>query len=244
MKTTVNLFLSAAAMILLMLIIPANAAMAQTITGSKKVTTETRQLPYFDAVNVGGSIKLFITQGDDFHVEVRADDNLIDHILTTVTNGTLEIRTIPRLSLRGYSEMTVMVTAPNFTSIQSGGSSDVTGRGSIRGRSLVLNASGSSDIRMEVDVAYLEVSCSGSSDAILKGQAQHVKARFSGSSDLKARDLNCKFLDLRLSGSSDAYISVEKEVVGSLMGSSDLRIYGQPSVKVRTSGSSSVKAGL
>lgn len=218
-------------------------AQSQRVRGSRNVESEMRQVPFFDAVQVGGSIDLYVTQGEEFRIEVVADDNLLQYIETNVNNGVLEVATKSGLSIRGYEEMKVYVTAPRFTSLRAAGSCDVYSTVAIVQDDLKLKASGSSDLKIEMAVRFLEIECNGSSDAILSGKAETVTASFSGSSDLKASNLDTQFLDLQLSGSSDATIQVQQEVTGSLKGSSDLRVIGNPVVKVSTSGSSSVNTG-
>jgi hypothetical protein len=242
MKTRPYLF-PAGFLALLMLLFSSHALQAQRLSGSRAVAKESRDVTYFDAVRVSSAIDLVITQGEGFHVEVHADDNLLPYIQTSVRDGVLEIGLARGVSLRRYKEMKVYVSAPRFASLQASGSSDITARGDICGDALRIRASGSSDVRLNLDVKHLDIECSGSSDAILSGRAQSIKARLSGSSDMKGFGLQCDFLEVELSGSSDMYISVTSEVAGSLRGSSDLRIKGSPVVKVSTSGSSTVRSG-
>lgn len=234
----------AASLMVVMLLSYSFTAEAQRKRGSRNVVSEVRQLPWFDSVKVSGSIDLVITQGDTFHVEVFADDNLISDVVTTVRDNVLEIGMISGFSFRTYNSLKVNITAPRFTSIQTSGSSDITGNGTLTQEDLRIRSSGASDVRLNVNVKYLEIEFSGASDAILAGQALSVKAKFSGSSDFKARELVCDFLEIELSGASDATLTVENEVAGSLGGASDLRIVGNPKMKVRTSGASSVKTNL
>ena len=230
-------------MALLMFLFSSQPLQAQRLSGSRVVAKESRDVPYFDAVRVGSAIDLVISQGEGFHVEVHADDNVLPYIETRVRDGVLEIGLARGISLGRYKEMKVYVNAPRFASLQASGSSDITARGGIRGDALRIRASGSSDVRLSLDVKHLDIECSGSSDAILSGRAQSINARLSGSSDMKAFNIECDFLEVVLSGSSDMHISVASEVAGSLRGSSDLRIRGNPNVRVSTSGSSTVRTG-
>ncbi|MFO7977601.1 MAG: head GIN domain-containing protein [Bacteroidales bacterium] len=242
MKTKVLIF-NFPMIISLMLMMVGSQVMAQKVTGSRNPVAETRQLTGFDGVKAGGAFNIFLTQGSEYHVEVIADDNLIDLIETTVEGGVLEISMRPRVNLRRYKSLEVHITAPSFSALHASGACDMIATNTLRGDELVIRASGASDIEMDLKVAYLDITCSGASDAILSGQIQTAEARFSGASDLKAKNLECSTLHLKMSGSSDAHVSVTDEVSGSLSGSSDLTVIGRPVIDVRTSGSASVSSG-
>ncbi len=227
-------------MISLVLLMTGSQVTAQTITGSRNPVSETRQLTGFDGVEAGGAFTVYLTQGSEYRVEVVADDNLIDHVETNVARGVLAIRMRPRVNLRRYKTLEVHITAPSFSSLNASGACDIVATNTLQGEELKIRASGASDIKMDLKVAYLDVTCSGASDATFSGQAQTIEARFSGASDLKAKTLTCGTLHLRMSGSSDALMSVTEEVSGRLSGSSDLTIVGRPLIDVKTSGSSSV----
>lgn len=230
-------------MISLVLLLTSSQIMSQQVSGSRNEASETRQISGFDAVKVGGAFDIYLTQGPDYHVEVIADDNLLEYIETEVEGGVLAIRMRPRTSLRRYKTLEVHITAPEFNSVQVSGACDLFSTNMLQTAEMSISASGASDVKLSLEADFLEVKCSGASDAILSGRAQTIEAQFSGSSDLQGRDLKCSSLNLRMSGSSDARINVEDQVSGSISGSSDLKVIGRPRMDVRTSGASSVSTG-
>ncbi len=215
----------------------------QRVRGSGNLASETRELKDFDQVSVSGSADVYITLADEWHVEVITDDNILDYIETEVTRGNLSIGTKRGYSLRNLSKLEFHITAPAVYKLATSGSSDATFLSPVRQDEISLVTSGSSDIRLSVDVVNLDVTSSGSSDVHIEGYADNVRVTISGSGDFKGKNFECRVAEIRLSGSSDFWGTITESVSGRLSGSSDLRIKGNPAVDVRTSGSASVKSG-
>ena len=153
--------------------------------------SEVRPLSGFSAVGVSGGIDLNLQQGDEFRVEAVNPGGSPEVIVTTVENGTLTIR---RSRVDGlfnwFDNLSVNVTLPELSAIQSSGGSEVRIEGAITGDRLSIAISGGSDIVAALDVADLEVSISGGAEATLSGTATSVAIQASGGSDLKARELS------------------------------------------------------
>ena len=68
------------------------------VKGSGNVTTESREISGFNAVDVGGVFQVDITAKKDFAVEIEADDNIIGLITTEVDGNVLKIGTERKIS--------------------------------------------------------------------------------------------------------------------------------------------------
>ncbi len=214
----------------------------RAISGSGNVVSETRTITGFDQITVGGAFDLFITIGDGWHIEVVADDNLMERIQIETIGKTLRIGMTPSTNLRRYKELKVHVTMPAIRELKTSGASTAVFTNAVRQPMLVLSSSGASDIRLSVEVDELYVNSSGSSDVHISGFAAFAEVSASGSSDFRGQNFECAVASVRLSGSSDMWATITQRVTGSLSGSSDLRIVGgSPVVDVRTSGSSGVR---
>jgi hypothetical protein len=214
----------------------------RSISGSGHVVSETRSLSGFDQISVGGAFDLFVTIGDRWHVEVVADDNLMERIQTEVRGKTLRIGLPAPTSIRKYKELKVYVTMPAISELKTSGAATAVFTNEVRQPRLVLSSSGASDIRISVHVDELYVNSSGSSDIHIDGFAAYAEISASGSSDFRGRNFECAAASVKLSGSSNMWARITQRVSGSLSGSSDLRIVGgNPKIDVRTSGSSGVR---
>ncbi len=212
-----------------------------TMYGSGNIVAEVHELSGFDAIHAGGASDVQVTLGDYWHVELITDDNLHEYVEITVANKTLRIKNREMVNLRPSDKIIVRVVMPAAYNIVASGASTISIDSEITQSELSVSASGSSDVHLNVKLEKLSAKCSGSSDIYIRGYSRYAKVSASGSSDFRGKEFTCEEADVSLSGSSDMYAIILKQVSGNLSGSSDLHISGSPSVKVSTSGSSDVR---
>lgn len=98
----------------------AQAGFAQSLTGDGNVTRSSRQVSDFNAVKVSSGIDLYLTQGNTISLEIEADQNLHEYIITEVKDGVLKIYV--EKSIRNVKEMNVYLTFKEIDElIASGG---------------------------------------------------------------------------------------------------------------------------
>ena len=193
---------------------------------------EDRHLSGFNAVSLGGSFDVYITQGPTESVKVEAPDNIIDHIITEVDNGVLKIYNKNDNGFHlddlfgNHKKIAVYVTAKDLNSIGVSGSGDVFFKEGIHTTSLKLRVSGSGDLYGKVDVKNLESGISGSGDVKLSGHAENSAVSVSGSGDFEARGLITSNTIVRVSGSGDASVNVSNSISASISGSGDVHYTG------------------
>lgn len=239
-KTNINQFKVLGLLLTMMLVSMSQTACGEYLRGSGNVISEEREVPFFNEVSVSGAIDLFVTMGEEFSVTVEADDNLMEKIITEVSDSRLNIYTKRGFNIRNYDKMDVYITVPQLIYIGASGASDVVLENVLQGESLTVNSSGASDIQGSVNVGYLNVNCSGASDAKLSGVAATLEAELSGSSDMKSYDLMCDHVVVKLSGASNMNVTANKSITGSTSGASDLNVKGGASIDVSSSGASSI----
>lgn len=198
---------------------------------------ETRKVKNFDGLEVSHGIDVFLTMGNNEHLELEAPEGLIEHLVTEVKGETLKIYLDKNLGWT-YSDIKIYLEAKKIQKIHASGGSDVKCENTIESRDLDLRASGGSDIKLEVDTKNLEVNVSGGADIVLSGKTEEITAKTSGGSDLKAFDLVAQYADLEASGGSDIKITVEEELEARTSGGADIEYMGDPQ-KVDTKASTS-----
>lgn len=187
---------------------------------------EVRKVSDFDAIDVGYGIDVYLSMGSREHVEVEAPEDLLEYLMTEVKGGKLKI--YYDRSFNWNSETKVYVQAKKIESINASGGSDVFGENKLKARDLQLEASGGSDIKLEVSAKSLDVNVSGGSDIVLSGEVDNLKANTSGGSDLKAFDLIAQRAHVEASGGSDIKITVKEELDAKASGGADIEYMGNP----------------
>ena len=212
---------------------------AQATRGNGKVVEQDRDISGFNAIKVSDGIDLFITQGGTEAVKVKADENLLDKVVTRLEGQKLIVEV--KGSIRQAEALDVYVTIEDLEALYASGGSDVYAEEGLTLDELKLYCSGGSDTHLKLEVGTLYCQTSGGSDAILSGQVDNMEIETSGGSDFRGKDLkaiNCK---LRTSGGSDARVYVTGEIEMDASGASDIFYKGGAKViRQRSSGGSDI----
>ncbi len=210
--------------------------------GDQEAAAETRSLGEFNSVHAGGATDVHVRLGERHEIEVIASERLKRHIRTDISGDTLTISRSSNwlfpLARRGPAQ--INVTLPVVNRLSASGASTLRVTSALTQAELRLQSSGSSDLHVTAHVEQLVAQTSGSSDIHISGSAEHADIQCSGSSDFRGRSFSAQSASVRLSGSSDAWLTVYDRVSGTLSGSSDLHLAGAARVEVSTSGSSSI----
>jgi Putative auto-transporter adhesin, head GIN domain len=206
---------------------------------------EKRNIPGFTGIRVSNAIDLYLTQGDEDGIAVSASETKYrDRIRTEVKDGVLKIwydKDGFNWNM-GNKKMRAYVSFKNITQLHASGASDVFVNGTLKATDLVLDLSGASDFKGDVDIVNLKATISGASDITASGKVGSLVVDASGASDFRGYDLVAQTCDADASGASDIKITVDKELNARASGASDIRIKGNGVIrKMSNSGASSVK---
>lgn len=197
------------------------------VHGSGNAATESRSLSPFHRIVSHESIDVDVRIGETQSVTVRADDNLLEWVRTSVDDGTLEIRWRSKHG-KGSSSNTsprIEIVVRSLDRLELHGSGDARVSG-LKGESFALDISGSGDARAEGAVDRLTVDVSGSGDVELFGlEARAVEVTVSGSGDAEVNARES--LRVEISGSGDVdYRGDPKSVQRDISGSGDVERAG------------------
>ena len=153
---------------------------SSAVVGSGVATVQTRDLSAFNAVELAGSNTVTVAVGGEQAVAVHADDNLLSHVTTQVSNGRLVVGNTPG-SFTTKSPMRVEIRMPSLTALSLTGSGVVAATG-IDASRLTVTLAGSGVLRASGTTGLLDVALAGSGDAQLEQLvARDVQAIVSGS---------------------------------------------------------------
>jgi hypothetical protein len=196
-----------------------------TIRGSGVRATRDLSVEPFHSVSAVGWIDTDVRVRDgSFEVHVSGDDNLIEHIVTEVHDGTLHVRWEDGVSANPRVSTVVKVYTPELDRISLTGSCDVDVEG----------------VRAERFSAQL----SGSGDMEVAGECSDLEVLLSGSGDMFLGDLRSRRAVVRLSGSGDVVVHADESADVEVQGSGDVAVRGRPGqFTTRISGSGEVTGG-
>ena len=190
------------------------------IRGNGRVVFETRTLPPFDGIVANGGIRVVVERTGREEVSIEAEENLIPYLEAEVRGGILHVGPVPGARLSPRRDVVFRVESWKVVEVE---------------------AAGASLVDVEVGrVAELWATASGASSLTLWGDAGIQHLTLSGASRYDALDLRSRRTDARLSGASQAWVSVTDRLEAEATGASHVRFRGNPWVSAHVSGASSV----
>jgi hypothetical protein len=208
--------------------------------------SEHRDVAPFSRVKVSHALTVNIVQGEDQSVIVKADDSVIDKIMTEVHDGVLRVYVddnwFKKTFKNKYHKVIVDVVVPELTALDASGASDVKASG-FKNENFTVKASGASNVIIDniVVSGVTSFDASGASHVKANGESEKVIIRSSGASDVSSRYFEASIADVSASGASDVDVTANDEIRVDCSGASDVDYYGHPKiVDVKTSGASDV----
>ena len=206
-----------------------------TVYGSGDVITEERSVSNFNKLKVSSGIDVIIKYGNSESLEIKADDNLIEHIITEVEDGTLKIYT--NKNLRKARSMTAYLEYKKLNSIRISSAGDVSCTNKMVTDKLKIYISSAGNLDLEVEAEEIICDISSSGDAQLSGTADLLEVDLSSAGDLHAFELIAKKCNVSCSSAGDARVYATEEL--DLRCSSAGNIYYKGEAKLVSSHSSS-----
>ena len=193
-----------------------------TMRGSGNIKTESRSVSDFTGVEVSGSAKLIVEQGQTENLTITADDNLLQYLTSEVKSSKLMLGTKDYVSLQPTAPITYTLTVKRLNTLGASGA-------------VIVDAK-------DLHTNELTVAVSGSGDITVSGEADAQKIAVSGSADYKGESFKTKDTSISISGSGKAVVAASNLLDVQVSGSGDVKYIGEPKVTKSISGSGSVEA--
>lgn len=177
-------------------------------TGADK--SEARQPGTFSGIDLRAPVDVTLSTGPNTSVTVSGPADVLPLVLTTVKVNVLTIKLKDSVMLA--KPVKVAITSPSLLAVSLAGSGS-------------LNASGMSGDLLNLDV-------SGSGSIVASGQVTTVNVSIKGSGAVDVRSIHAKALNASMKGSGDLRGYASQTAIIALTGSGDVRILGNPPVKV------------
>jgi putative autotransporter adhesin-like protein len=212
------------------------------IKGNGDVVTKTRTVADYDKIAVAGSFDVKLFKGKEGAITIKADENLMEYIITEVKSGTLKIKT-----KKGYNistRKTIVVTVPfnDIDAVSLAGSGDIYSEDMINSSELKLSIAGSGNLNLKVSTKNLKSSIAGSGNMNLSGDTDQLTCSIAGSGNIDSYNLKATIATVKIAGSGDVKVNAVKEIHAKNVGSGNIYYSGNPSVEKTSSvGSGSIK---
>jgi hypothetical protein len=218
----------------------AGCSMVDGHDGDGDVLKETRKVGSFSAIEVSGAFDIILKQGATEEVTVETDKNILPLVRTEVLGNTLKIDT--RKPVHHTTMLKVYITLKDLSHIDVSGAVDIQSDGRLTLPELSIDASGSSDSKLDLAVQRLRLDCSGASKMKFSGSAVDVSMDLSGATDIFAFDMPAETYNIEISGAGNAQLNVSKKIRAEISGAGSVKYKGSPTeIDQSVSGAGSIK---
>ncbi len=181
---------------------------SSSVTGSGKITTDSRQLSLFKGITISGNYEVNIVAQKSPAVEIKTDDNIVSKIITEIKDNILHIHPIEGKHLAPSKTVQLNIAIPDLNSINING-----------------------DNRIEatnLSSQQLSVSASGSSQINLSGKTNEIIIKASGSTELDAQNLSADTARVSSNGAAKIKVHANKSLDVAISGSGRVNYSGHP----------------
>jgi len=201
------------------------------VTDSRKVTED------FTKVSASEGLMVYVTQADEFSIEVEADDNVIDFIDTEIRNGKLRIDCNRNI---GRATKNIYVSLPKVTELSASSGSQLETKNTIKTSELEID--GSSGAILELEIVSNEIGIDASSGANLRisGTTDEAIIDVSSGGNINAKDLLTKNCNAAASSGGNVKVQVSRSLVADASSGGNISYSGDPSIETKKSVSGSV----
>ncbi len=216
-----------------------------SFNATSQTVKENRNVTGFTGVALAFSGNVYITQGDQFKVEIEADRDALEVIETTLRGDVLVLKTKNGV-WRNLGKINAYITLPSIEKLSVSGSGDMICESPIRTSEIDLSVSGSGSLRLSnLSAREVDAEVTGSGDIVISGQplsGSELDATITGSGDIKAVDFPVEEVDVQITGSGSASVNAIKELETSITGSGNVNYKGNPLVNANATGSGRTKS--
>jgi len=180
------------------------------------MVTEARQLSVFSGIELRGVADVYIKQGDVQSVQVEAEENLTESILTTINSDELLIDVDSEN--HPTRPVNVHITVKEICKLELTGSGSMTSLNSLECEALTMRLSGSGKIVVNTKAQQLKASLAGTGRIELKGSVEDADIRIIGSGNVDAQNLRAQRAAVSISGEGSGTIDVIDQLVANISG--------------------------
>lgn len=220
----------------------ASSCMIAGTKGNGHVVSKTYNETGFRNIDVSAAMKVYLTQGDTYEVKIEAEDNILDLIKVEKEGDKLVFKFKNNISVSPTKDIVIHVTAPDFHELGASGAGGFVSTGVIKTNELLVDLSGATKVKLNVEVNKINIDASGSSKIILAGNANQLGVDGSGSTKVEAYDLKTQKTTIDISGSGGANVYAERELNVEISGAGNVNYKGNPSISKDISGAGNITA--
>jgi len=196
---------------------------------SKKHVSEQRSITAFNKLHVNGPFEVVLVKDKQTTLTIDGAENIVPLITVDVKDNTLTIALKDGLKIKPskYNKITIKVPFTALNEISLYGSGNISSKRTID-TNLDIKFNGSGSIKLVLYSPKTNVNMVGSGSVMLSGYSEMVSCKLTGSGSILAKDLQSDDADVMLMGSGNIKVATNKSIKGRINGSGSVAFSGEP----------------
>jgi hypothetical protein len=206
-----------------------------------KMISQNIEAETFSGVNNKIGANVYIIQGSDQSISVKANENVMKDLRIEVKGGVLVIDKKARNI--NFDSIVIRISMKELKSLKVDGSGNISTNGVFNSEDDVeLNIFGSGNIDAFINTtASIKPGIYGSGNIDLKGKSSKFESIIQGSGNISAFDLKTSFTTINIDGSGNCEIATDSILIANINGSGSIYYKGTPKVNTNINGSGEVQ---
>lgn len=207
------------------------------VNGKGDPVTQTFGLNGFTKLDHGIKGDVVLVKDDNQFVEVTAQQNIMDILDLSVSDGTLKLRTKKSKSIGNFDQLKFVVHAPLIENVKIGGAGTVTGGDGISGSDFRCRLAANGRLELTgMDVTYTEIIIAGAGVVKVQGTADKSDLGVGSSGAIEAFELSSDETNAQLKGNGSIQTRTNVKLNAILQGSGGIYYKGNPTVTSQITG--------
>ncbi len=195
---------------------------------SANFDAEARMVDEFTVVELKGNYSVQLENADSCSLEILADEEMMDLILTEVRNGVLTVRTMNQSGSYSRKRVELILKVPVLERLNIVASANIYSESPFVFDRLFIESSGALKMDMELKGNLLEGDLAGASNLNLRGDVKEVWLNLPGAGKISAFGLITRNFILDFSGAGKAEVFATGQLDVDLSGTCMVSYKGNP----------------
>ncbi|WP_209403340.1 head GIN domain-containing protein [Pseudozobellia sp. WGM2] len=206
--------------------------------GNGTVVKESRKVSGdFTEVSASEGLAVFVTQDDNYKIEVEGDENIIDLIATDIKDGKLRIHAEENI---GRATKNIYVSLPEISRLKGSSGSQLKTENEIKSNTLEIDGSSGAQLYVDLKSKSVEIDASSGANLNISGQTVHADIDVSSGGNINAKELQTKTCDADASSGGNVKVKVSESLTADASSGGNISYSGEPNVSKKKSVSGSV----
>ena len=200
------------------------------IKGNKNLIKEIREIQGYEGITIKGSFDVVLIDEPQGEILIKGEENIIPWVQTKIDDKQhLVLNFDNDKKVIEHSRLIIYIPVQNVKSLKLKGSGDITNKGSLKQSKFKISLQGSGDIELKnLIIDKTDVSLKGSGNIKLSGVSEILEIDLKGSGDILAENFVTDIANVEIEGSGDVNIYAKETFSGTIKGSGDIVVKGNP----------------